>query len=114
MFPACDVPLLKPEFIAAMVAALGTHEVAVPNDGRFSHPLAGVYRLALKERISRLIEEERLGVHVLVQESDALLVDVSEIRAVDPALSSLRNVNTSEEYRTALRDAGFETDTATP
>jgi molybdopterin-guanine dinucleotide biosynthesis protein A len=43
----------------------------------------------------------------LVQESDARLVDVAELRAVDPELASLRNVNTPVDYESALSAAGI-------
>jgi molybdopterin-guanine dinucleotide biosynthesis protein A len=105
---SCDVPLLEATFIRAMVEALGTHELAIPRDGEYHHPLAAVYRTALEPRIGRLIAEGRLRPLFLVQESDARIVDVSELRAVDSTLSSLRNANTPEEYRAALRAAGLE------
>jgi molybdopterin-guanine dinucleotide biosynthesis protein A len=104
---SCDVPLLKAEFVRVMLDALGTHELAIPRDGQFHHPLAAVYRTSLEVRVGRLIAEGRLRSLFLVQESDACLVDVSELRAVDPALNSLRNTNTPEEFREALLAAGL-------
>jgi molybdopterin-guanine dinucleotide biosynthesis protein A len=107
---SCDVPLLEAAFIRAMVEALGTHELAIPRDGEYHHPLAAVYRTALEPRVAQLIAEGRLRPFFLVQESDARIVDVSELRVVDSTLSSLRNANTPEEYRAALRAAGLELD----
>jgi len=107
---SCDVPLLKAEFVRAMLEALGTHELAIPRDGQYHHPLAAVYRTTLEFRVGRLIAEGRLRPLFLVQESDARLVDVSELRAVDSTLSSLRNTNTPEEYRDALLAAGLQSD----
>jgi molybdopterin-guanine dinucleotide biosynthesis protein A len=107
---SCDVPLLKSEFVRAMLEALGTHELAIPRDGQYHHPLAAVYRTTLEFRVGRLIAEGRLRPLFLVQESDARLVDVSELRAIDPTLSSLRNTNTPEEYRDALLAAGLQSD----
>jgi molybdopterin-guanine dinucleotide biosynthesis protein A len=93
-----------------MLEALGTHELAIPRDGQYHHPLAAVYRTTLELRVGRLIAEGRLRPLFLVQESDARLVDVSELRAVDSTLSSLRNTNTPEEYRDALLAAGLQSD----
>jgi molybdenum cofactor guanylyltransferase len=107
---SCDVPLLKAEFVRAMLEALGTHELAIPRDGEFHHPLAAVYRTSLEVRVGRLISEGRLRPLFLVQESDARLVDVSELRAVDSTLNSLRNTNTPEEFREALLAAGLQAD----
>jgi molybdenum cofactor guanylyltransferase len=107
---SCDVPLLKAEFVRVMLDALGTHELAIPRDGQFHHPLAAVYRTSLEVRVGRLIAEGRLRTSFLGQESDACLVDVCELRAVDPTLNSLRNTNTPEEFREALLAAGLPAD----
>jgi molybdenum cofactor guanylyltransferase len=104
---SCDVPLLKPEFVRTMIEALGTHELAIPRDGEYHHPLAAVYRTALADRASRLIAEGRLRPFFLVAECDARRIDVSELCAIDPDLGSLRNTNTPEEYRSALLAAGL-------
>jgi molybdopterin-guanine dinucleotide biosynthesis protein A len=104
---SCDVPLLKAEFVRAMVEMLGDHELAVPRDGTYYHPLSGVYRTSLVARVVRMVEEGRLRSQVFVQESDARIVDVSELRAVDPALGSLFNVNTPEDFHRALVAAGL-------
>ncbi len=105
---SCDVPLLKPAFVRAMVDSLGTHELAIPREREYHHPLAAVYRTSLEPRVRRLIAAGRLRPLYLVDESDARIVDVADLRSVDPDLSSLRNTNTPEEYRAALRAAGFD------
>jgi molybdenum cofactor guanylyltransferase len=104
---ACDVPLLKPQFVNALIEALGRHELAVPWDGEYFHPLAAAYRLTVKSSVDRLIAESRLSIHRLAQECDARRVDVQELRSVDAELVSLRNVNSPDQYREALRTAGF-------
>ena len=42
---SCDVPLLVPAFIEQMFSLLAAHDIAVPRDGKFYHPLAAVYRV---------------------------------------------------------------------
>jgi molybdenum cofactor guanylyltransferase len=106
---SCDVPLLRVEFIRAMLSALGEHEMAIPQDRDHHHPLAAVYRVSLQQRVAEMIRAGRLRTSLLVQESDARLVDVAELRAIDPQLDSLQNVNTPEEYEVALTGAGFPT-----
>jgi molybdopterin-guanine dinucleotide biosynthesis protein A len=109
---SCDVPLLKAEFIRAMLPALGTHEMAIPHDHDHHHPLAAVYRVSVQRRVVEMIQSGRLRTSLLVEEPDCRLVDVAELRAFDPQLDSLRNVNTPEEYEAALRAAGFPGETA--
>jgi molybdopterin-guanine dinucleotide biosynthesis protein A len=104
---ACDVPLLKAAFIRALIDALGRHEMAVPRGEEYHHTLAAVYRTMLEGRIRDLIAAGHLRSQLLVQESDARLVDPADLRAVDPELESLRNVNTPADYKAALRSAGI-------
>ncbi len=104
---SCDVPLLKPAFIRAMVDALGPHEMAVPSDEERTYPLAAVYRVSLEPRLRQLLAERRLRLQSLANEFDARLVDVAELRGVDPELDSLRNINTPAEYQAALAAVGI-------
>ena len=104
---SCDVPLLQTAFIAEMIRRLGTHELAVPREGDFHHPLAGVYRVSLVERVRCLVAEQRLRPLFLIQQSDSVEVPVNELRGVDPELQSLRNVNRPEEYAAVLQLAGL-------
>lgn len=104
---SCDVPLLRPEFIAEMIRRLSCHELAVPREGNFHHPLAAVYRTSLAERACQLVAAQRLRPLFLIQASDSVEVSVDELRAVDPQLQSLRNLNRPEDYEAALRLAGL-------
>jgi molybdopterin-guanine dinucleotide biosynthesis protein A len=104
---ACDVPLLKPAFVAHVIAALEEYNLAIPRDGQYHHPLAAVYRTDLETTVRELIAAGRLRPFFLLERARAREIDVSELRAVDPELWSLRNINTPEEYDAALRDAGL-------
>jgi molybdenum cofactor guanylyltransferase len=104
---SCDVPLLQALFVQTMVDALGERESVIPRDGQYHHPLAAVYRTSLLPRIRQLIADRRLSASLLVEVSDSRTIDVDQLRSVDPDLASLRNVNTLDEYREALRTAGF-------
>lgn len=105
---SCDVPLLQPAFVARMIACLNDHDLAIPCDGQFHHPLAAVYRTRLEITIRELIAANRLRPVFLLERSRANEIDVSELRGIDPDLQSLRNVNTPAEYAAVLRDAGFD------
>ena len=104
---SCDVPLLDPAFIAEVVRRMGTHELAVPKEGDFHHPLAAAYRTSLAGRASQLVAAQRLRPLFLIQASDSVEIPVDELRGVDPELQSLRNLNRPEDYETALRLAGL-------
>jgi molybdopterin-guanine dinucleotide biosynthesis protein A len=104
---SCDVPLLRPTFIAEIIRRLKSHELAVPREGEFHHPLAGVYRTSLVDRVHSLVVQERLRPLFLIQESDSVEIPVDELRGVDPELQSLRNVNRPEDYAAVLQLAGL-------
>lgn len=104
---SCDAPLLKPAFVRRMIEALGEHDLAIPRDGPYHHPLAAVYRTRLEDTVRSLIAADRLRPLFLIEECDSCIVEVAELRSVDPELSSLRNTNTPDDYRSALRVAGF-------
>ena len=55
----------------------------------------------------RLLEERRLRPLFLVEGCDARVVTEQELRDVDPELESLRDCNTPDAYRDALRAAGL-------
>jgi molybdopterin-guanine dinucleotide biosynthesis protein A len=104
---ACDVPLLRVAFIRAVIDALGTHEMAVPRQQEFHHPLAAVFRTACEARLQEALAAGQLGLTHFVRHSDTRFLDVAELRAADPELQSLQNVNTLADYEAALRAAGF-------
>jgi molybdopterin-guanine dinucleotide biosynthesis protein A len=104
---SCDVPLLSVPFVARVIAALEDHDLAVPRDGGFHHPLAAVYRTRLVPTVRELVAARHLRPVFLLERARSREIDVAELRPVDPELRSLRNINTPEEYAAALKDAGF-------
>lgn len=102
----CDVPLLIPAFTERMFTLLGEHDVAVPVDDRFHHPLAAVYRPGVLPLVEGLLAANRLRPAFLFDECDVREVPVDELRVVDPDLQTLRNVNQPADYHAALQVAG--------
>lgn len=107
---SCDVPLLRPEFVRAMIDAFAGFDIAVPRDGQFHHPLAAVYHTGLGQNARRLIEAGKHRPVALFDDCCVHEVRVEQLRAVDPELTSLQNINTPEDYEAALRLAGFADD----
>lgn len=102
---ATDMPLLRREFVTAVLAALDPeHDVALPVARGFPQPLAAAYRTALAPRVDALLAAGRfrpgeLLAQVRVRRLDeaALLADPA-LAAADPGLDSLVNVNEPGEY----------------
>jgi molybdopterin-guanine dinucleotide biosynthesis protein A len=103
---SCDVPFLRPAFVRRMIELLGEHVACVPQVGGLLHPLAAVYRLQVAAVAARLLAEGRRRTTLLADAVPTRIVTAEELAAVDPGLESLRNINTPEDYQTALQDAG--------
>jgi molybdopterin-guanine dinucleotide biosynthesis protein A len=104
---ACDVPLLKPEFVTTIISQLESFELAVVKEEEFYHPLAAVYRVNLADRVRSLLAADRLRPLYLIEESHSRDIDVNALRHVDPNLESLRNMNTPADYRDVLQHLGL-------
>lgn len=99
---SCDAPFLSRAFVECMFGALGAAEVAMPEAGGFLHPLAAVYRRTTLPHLEVLLSGDRLRPVHLLDRVAHVKVPESTLRAVDPTLASLDNVNTPEAYAAAL------------
>ena len=102
---SCDVPLMVPEFVAQMFVQLGSNAISVPYDGQYHHPLAAVYRPRVLAMIELLLASDRLRPRFLFDKVATMEVPVDTLREVDPALSTLMNLNHPEDYQRALDQA---------
>ncbi len=101
---SCDVPLLRESFVRRMFQLLAPGDsIVVPRDEHHLHPLAGVYRAEILPIVERLLAAERLRPTFLFAEVPTRVVQVTELRDVDPDLLSLHNVNTPADVDNALR-----------
>jgi molybdopterin-guanine dinucleotide biosynthesis protein A len=101
---SCDVPFLRPAFVRRLIDLLGENDVCVPRVGDFHHPLAAVYRLEVADVAARLLAEDRLRPIFLFEAAPTRVVTGEELADVDPTFQTLRNLNTPEDYETALRE----------
>lgn len=106
---SCDVPLLRPGFVRRVVASSGEAAIAVPRTDGHHHPLAAVYRIEPVLAAARsLLAANRLRLASLFDILPTTVLGPDAFADVDPALVSLRNANTPQEYAAALdaRDEG--------
>ena len=104
---SCDVPLLVPGFVTEMLALARGYDVAVMEIDGFAHPLSAIYRRATLPHIEALLGRDRLRPAFLFDVVKTRRVHPEEITS-DPALNTLRNLNTPEDYERALTDAGID------
>ena len=108
---ATDAPFLKAAWVDRLVELIGDRDLAIPEIDGHLHPLASLYRIkAARPAVERLLAEDRLRPSSLAGTLRTLRVDASAMSAVDPESWTLRNLNTPEDYRSALRLAGFDPD----
>ena len=106
---SCDVPLLVPAFVERMIALMGDHDIAVMEIDGFPHPLSAIYRRDTLPHVESLLASDRLRPVFLFDAVRTRRVKPEEMTVVDPELRTLRNLNTPEDYRAALADAGLLT-----
>ena len=104
---SCDVPLLVPAFVERMIDLMGDHDIAVMEVDGFPHPLSAIYRRDTLPHVERLLAADRLRPVFLFDAVRTRRIKPEEMTVVDPELRTLRNLNTPEEYRAALADAGI-------
>src|SRR5262245_13378190 len=109
---SCDVPLLQPAFVQAMIDQLGDSDIVVPIEEEFAHPLAAVYRVTILPQIQNLLAADQLRPAYLFDRAITRRIPIDHLRALDPQLTTLRNLNRPEDYLDALREAGFTPDPA--
>ena len=109
---SCAVPLLRPAWIDRLFELLGDHDVVVPRENRFHHPLAAIYRSSVLPRIEELLGADQLRPVFLFDRCNTLEVPVEALRDVDPQLQSLLNCNLPEDYQAALAAAGLGSELA--
>lgn len=104
---ATDLPFLHPAFIGAVLAALGSADVALPVARGFPRPLAAAYRTALAPLTGQLVSAGQLrpaslfAKCVIRRLDEQSLLGSPELAALDPELDSLLNVSTQEELAVA-------------
>lgn len=99
---ACDMPLLRVDFLWAICAALGKHQAAIPHVDRILHPFAGIYRTDTAAVARQCLDKGRHRVTDLLEQLEIVRLPRNLLCPFDPDLESLTNVNTPEDYRRAL------------
>ena len=103
-----DLPFLHPVFVSSVLGAFGSSDDAVvPHANGHRQPLAAGYRTSLAETVAGLLASGSRKPAMILEacqtrwlDEDALLA-VPRLAEVDPALDSVRNINTPDDYEAA-------------
>jgi molybdenum cofactor guanylyltransferase len=99
---SCDVAFLNRPLIAHLFAQISDHEVVVPYWEERFQPLHAVYRRSVLPLLADQLERRELRPIYLFDKVRTLRINADEIRSFDPEGLSFLNMNTPEEYETAL------------
>ena len=106
---AVDTPLLDPQLVAYEFEMMNENDVLMPWDGTHYYPLTACYRVwPVMTKIEELLGQGRHRPLFLFQEMKSRAIGLDEIQAIDPEIQSLRNINTLDEYRAMMEEAGYE------
>jgi molybdopterin-guanine dinucleotide biosynthesis protein A len=99
---ATDVPFLSADFVGAVIDALGAEDdAAVPLVQGASYPLSAAYRIGTVTAVERQLARDELRLRSLLDDLRVRWLDEPTLRAVDPDLDSLVNVNAPEDWEQA-------------
>jgi molybdopterin-guanine dinucleotide biosynthesis protein A len=107
-----DLPFLHPAFVRRVLAALTNGlDVVLPVARGYPQPLATAYRIALAPLVAELVAAGHLRPTTLFRRCATLLLNEAALltdpvlASADPALDSVVNVNSPDDYRAARRHA---------
>jgi molybdopterin-guanine dinucleotide biosynthesis protein A/molybdopterin converting factor small subunit len=99
---ACDAPFLNLSLISYLIAQSAGFEVVVPFWQDRLQPLHAVYRRRVTPLLHAQLEQGELRPIFLYQKVRTREVSAEEIRRFDPEGLSFRNMNSPEDYQSAL------------
>jgi molybdopterin-guanine dinucleotide biosynthesis protein A len=99
---ACDYPFLSAAVVRLLVERSAGHDAAVPRLESTLHVTQAVYSRALLPQIEARMRAARYRLRDLLDGCNVCIVDEAELRAVDPDLRSLLNVNTPQDWQRAV------------
>ena len=98
----CDMPFVNPQLMEYISSVRGDADAAVPIVGKYYEPLFCAYSKNTIDEVETAIREKRRQVVSLFFNRLKLRpVTEHELRAIDPELDSLVNINTPEDIERA-------------
>lgn len=100
---ACDNPFLRSELVQYLHGHLSPQtDIVMLKDGKFSHVLAALYRTRISSTALELMDLGRQRPIELTDRHPTKWIDIELAREADPMLESFINMNSPEDYQSAL------------
>lgn len=100
---ACDMPFLQVAMLRYLIDQIGNYDVVIPEIEGEQQPLHAVYSQACLTPIEQRLQANRLRIVGFLPDVRVRIVTADELRPFDPALMAFQNLNTPEEFASALR-----------
>ncbi|MYA02283.1 MAG: molybdenum cofactor guanylyltransferase [Chloroflexi bacterium] len=94
---ACDMPFLKPDLLRAVAEACSDVAIAMPRIDGVAQPLLAAYRPSIVPQATGLLDEGDGRIRALLRLVEHHILDIEELRVLDPELESFTNVNQQED-----------------
>ena len=105
----CDRPLLRVDVVRHLIALVDGYDAVVPEVAGQPVPDCAVYDArAAAGMAAALVAGGERRLRALAARLRTRIVDEAALRAIDPALDSLRDCDTPEAYAAALAAAGLK------
>jgi len=97
-FAACDTPFIGRDLIQCVLAQIERKaDIVIPSTAAGYEPMFAVYKQRCLPAMAHQLEHDRLKIQGLFRKVRVKPVDEAILRAVDPELISLFNVNTPKD-----------------
>ncbi len=106
----CDVPMLRSQVVDLLVDAAkdSRRQAVLPHRGARIYGITALYRTDIGTTIEAMIGRNELRVSDLAKYLDCRMIDVEQLREVDPQFDSIQNVNSPGQYLEYLRAHGLD------
>ena len=98
----CDQPFLTATIVAGLRDRLGAAQLLMPRAEDRLQPLTAIYRTAVVAAADRLLAAGSRRPRELADAVDSAIVEAGALRALDPELRFLGNLNHPDDYRAAV------------
>jgi molybdopterin-guanine dinucleotide biosynthesis protein A len=102
---ACDMPYIVPEAVSYLAAFASGWDVVVPVSNTYLEPLFACYAKNCVPAIEALFRDNNQRTQALFSRVHCRTVPVEALQKFDPTLRLLRNINSPEDYQSALLES---------
>jgi molybdopterin-guanine dinucleotide biosynthesis protein A len=99
---ACDMPFLQPAAVSWLFEQVQGWDAAMPFTNALAEPLFACYTKTCIPAIENLLQQDIRKTQQLLQYIRCKQISSDDLRAFDPALKLLRNINSPADYQAAL------------